>query len=104
MQFTSLILSVLFVASSAVIAVPSSAAAALFTRGSCKSPSCTSKCPDGTPYDCCVDYIRDPCSDHQACEEIDCLCKCEGSATTYLCNANYFVDPCKPLNGKPVDA
>ncbi|EHK99305.1 hypothetical protein M7I_4871 [Glarea lozoyensis 74030] len=66
--------------------------------GLCKSPSCTSKCPDGTPYDCCVTYVRDPCADHQKCAFMDCICECEKIPATYLCNANYFRDPCSPLH------
>jgi hypothetical protein len=67
----------------------------IFARslGLCKSPSCTSQCPDGTyvhpslnrsinltkhrNYDCCVTYVRDPCADHQKCEYSDCICECE---------------------------
>lgn len=44
----------------------------------CKPPHCTSYCADGTPFDCCVVYIRDPCSDHwlaecTGLEDMDCL-------------------------------
>ncbi|KAI9054264.1 hypothetical protein LZ554_001432 [Drepanopeziza brunnea f. sp. 'monogermtubi'] len=39
-------------------------AAASTAQGLCKKPRCTGYCADGFPYNCCVVYIRDPCSDH----------------------------------------
>lgn len=47
---------------------PYSFVAILHDRKLCTEPYCTARCPDGTPYNCCVVYIRDPCSDHQAAE------------------------------------
>ncbi|KAL2059761.1 hypothetical protein VTL71DRAFT_10145 [Oculimacula yallundae] len=56
---------------------------------SCKKPFCTSFCPDGTPFDCCVTYVRDPCSDHQlppiypplkpctGVDDFECQCRCQ---------------------------
>ncbi|KAH8656974.1 hypothetical protein BGZ60DRAFT_136788 [Tricladium varicosporioides] len=92
MQLTSVLTTFLLVASS--IANPT---LTYDSRGLCKAPKCTSFCPDGTPFDCCVTYIRDPCSDHQACKWEDCICNCKNGAGTYICNAQYFRDPCAPL-------
>ncbi|CZT43345.1 uncharacterized protein RSE6_03370 [Rhynchosporium secalis] len=79
----------------------------------CKKPFCISFCADATPFNCCVQYIRDPCSDHQKppvnpptkpCtgpNDFDCKCRCEKSPEiTYFCNAQYFRDPCEPLDGE----
>ncbi|KAG9247601.1 hypothetical protein BJ878DRAFT_491921 [Calycina marina] len=67
---------------------------------------CISHCPDGTPFNSCVTYVRDPCADHQlrSCtgpDDFACKCKCDNSDIFYLCNAQYFRDPCAPLP-KPV--
>ncbi|KAG9237261.1 hypothetical protein BJ875DRAFT_168248 [Amylocarpus encephaloides] len=94
MQFTSFIVTALFVGAS--IAVPSpDTSIAERSLGLCKPPNCTSRCPDGAKFNCCVTYIRDPCSDHQVCGWDDCLCKCPASEITFFCNAKYLVDPCK---------
>ncbi|PVH74120.1 hypothetical protein DL98DRAFT_519519 [Cadophora sp. DSE1049] len=61
MQFNTLLLLATSLLAS-VLAVPSPAE--LEFRALCKAPKCTAYCEDGTKYDCCVDYIRDPCWGH----------------------------------------
>ncbi|KAH8786974.1 hypothetical protein BGZ57DRAFT_788262 [Hyaloscypha finlandica] len=111
MHFTGIFLAALSFLSD-TLAHPSES---LDQRALCKKPHCTSYCADGTPFDCCVVYVRDPCSDHQLPEptytapplpkctsktDYDCLCQCtDYPAITYLCNAQYFRDPCAPLPG-----
>ncbi|KAH7410593.1 hypothetical protein BKA64DRAFT_661316 [Cadophora sp. MPI-SDFR-AT-0126] len=59
MKITLLFLTTLL---TSVLASP--APADLQFRALCKAPKCTAYCEDGTIYDCCVDYIRDPCWGH----------------------------------------
>ncbi|KAH7346199.1 hypothetical protein BKA65DRAFT_594753 [Rhexocercosporidium sp. MPI-PUGE-AT-0058] len=47
---------------SSVLAAPSPAE--IEFRALCKTPKCKAYCQDGTAYNCCVDYIRDPCWGH----------------------------------------
>ncbi|KAL5319032.1 hypothetical protein ACEPPN_014102 [Leptodophora sp. 'Broadleaf-Isolate-01'] len=60
MQFKSLVVFTTLMVG--VFAAPSPAE--LEFRALCKSPKCKAFCEDGTAYDCCVDYIRDPCWGH----------------------------------------
>ncbi|KAH7346200.1 hypothetical protein BKA65DRAFT_272808 [Rhexocercosporidium sp. MPI-PUGE-AT-0058] len=110
MLFNSLFTSLLFVVAVAASAFP---AAITPTKPTiCKKPYCTSFCDDGTPFNCCVNYIRDPCSDHQipnlphqctGADDFDCECRCEKyPKITYFCNARYFRDPCSPLPDEEV--
>ncbi|KAG4419138.1 hypothetical protein IFR04_007734 [Cadophora malorum] len=99
------------------IAVSASAFPAAITPTTskiCKKPYCTSLCADGTPFNCCVTYVRDPCSDHQipkypplekctGADDFDCKCRCEKyPEIEYFCNARYFRDPCSPLDDEEV--
>ncbi|KAH9207445.1 hypothetical protein DL95DRAFT_374268 [Leptodontidium sp. 2 PMI_412] len=110
MLFNSLITSFLFVVAVAASAFPASTTPT--EPNICKKPYCTSFCPDGTPFNCCVTYVRDPCSDHQipkypplekctGADDFDCVCRCEKyPEITYFCNARYFRDPCELLPGE----
>ncbi|KAH8592533.1 hypothetical protein B0O99DRAFT_548979 [Bisporella sp. PMI_857] len=97
MQIKSLLMTVFFTGLS--LALPSEL---LADRAVCTAPNCTAKCPDGFKYDCCVIYIRDPCTDHQLPKctgpfDFECKCKCPNSDILYLCNVQYIRDPCSPL-------
>ncbi|KAK0121321.1 hypothetical protein ONS96_011497 [Cadophora gregata f. sp. sojae] len=100
----------------AVNTVSGSALPAAIKPSICRKPFCTSFCPDGTPFNCCVVYVRDPCADHQVpkypplekCkgpDDFECKCRCEKCPEiTYLCNAQYFRDPCSQLPNEEITA